>query len=343
MYSPKLLIMNRLRILTPISWRKYGSSWLVLGLFLVSFGVVRLQGIRESGIQVREEVRSAKYEVRSIEKLKLSGGETLLPISSSPGTQNDDLSFSQPSTEPSVSSSQEMPLQHRVHVIRPGESSWSIARQYNINMATLREANRLPRKQLLIPGQTLLIPPGRGMFYRVHEGDSLWEICHRYGVDLQAVLTQNNVSQASLVLPGQQIFLPGASAKQAVTDLIWPVQGRLSSRFGPRQHPMGGGAKIHHGLDIAAPSGRIVRAAQAGTVIFVGRRGQLGRAVILQHADDYQTVYGHNSKILVNFGQTVEQGQSIARVGSTGKSTGPHLHFELHKAGRAINPLSYLP
>ena len=123
----------------------------------------------------------------------------------------------------------------------------------------------------------------------------------------------------------------------------WPAEGRLTSGFGYRQHPMGGGGKFHRGIDIAAEQGTEIYAAQTGRVVHAGWNGLLGKCVIIQHTNDYVTYYGHCSKILIKPNQWVDKGQVIARVGSTGHSTGPHLHFEIHKNGVPVNPMNYLP
>lgn len=120
---------------------------------------------------------------------------------------------------------------------------------------------------------------------------------------------------------------------------IRPVNGRLSSGFGWRRNPMGGsGSEMHRGVDIAAPSGTPVVATGAGTVIFSGWSGAYGNKVIIDHGLGIQTLYAHNSSNLVRVGQAVSRGDTIARVGSTGRSTGPHVHYEVIVNGTAVNP-----
>lgn len=123
---------------------------------------------------------------------------------------------------------------------------------------------------------------------------------------------------------------------------IMPVRARITSGFGYRRHPMGGGRRMHNGIDLAAPYGTSVRAAADGTVSRAGYNGALGRYVYVRHANGYETRYGHLSARLVKTGQKVSQGDAIGREGSTGNSTGPHLHFEIRKDGRALNPTYYL-
>lgn len=121
----------------------------------------------------------------------------------------------------------------------------------------------------------------------------------------------------------------------------WPVQGSISSDYGYRH--IFGGLNFHRGVDIPAPLGTAVHAAAGGTVIFAGEKGSYGNLVIIDHGNGFQTLYGHNSGFLVKPGDMVTRGQSIAAVGSTGRSTGPHCHFEVHLNGMLVDPLMYLP
>ena len=122
----------------------------------------------------------------------------------------------------------------------------------------------------------------------------------------------------------------------------WPVAGRITSRFGGRSSPGGVGSTNHKGIDIAAPRGTPVYAADGGTVTYAGWMGGYGYLVRINHGNGYETYYGHNSSLTVSVGQHVYKGQQIARVGSTGNSTGNHCHFEVRYNGVAKNPLNYL-
>jgi len=122
--------------------------------------------------------------------------------------------------------------------------------------------------------------------------------------------------------------------------LLLPVEGRLSSFFGLREHPILGGLRMHSGLDIAAPEGSPIRAARAGVVVFSGSRDGYGQVVEIDHGQGLTTLYGHNQQNLVQEGQLVRQGQIIALVGETGLATGPHVHFETRRQGRAVDPLA---
>ncbi len=118
----------------------------------------------------------------------------------------------------------------------------------------------------------------------------------------------------------------------------WPVTGTITSPFGWRSNPFGGGPEFHQGLDIAAPMGTTVTAAAAGTVIMAQWYGGYGNYILIDHGGGYSTGYGHLSAMYVSAGQTVQRGQAIGAVGSTGQSTGPHLHFEVRIAGKPVDP-----
>lgn len=124
--------------------------------------------------------------------------------------------------------------------------------------------------------------------------------------------------------------------------LYYPSDGSLSSNFGWRTHPILGTRRFHAGIDFAASYGSTIRAARQGEVIFAGWYGGYGKAVIIDHGRGITTLYAHSSEIYVQEGQQVQAGQAIAAVGSTGFSTGPHLHFEVRANGEPVNPLEYL-
>ena len=127
------------------------------------------------------------------------------------------------------------------------------------------------------------------------------------------------------------------------TPLGLPFHGRITSTFGHRENPFGGiNVETHKGLDIAGPAGSPVKSMAMGTVEFAGVRGGFGNCIMIKHANGFETLYGHLSKILVRVGENVEIGQIIGKIGSTGRSTGPHLHYEIHKNGQKINPQSFL-
>ena len=136
-------------------------------------------------------------------------------------------------------------------------------------------------------------------------------------------------SRTSIIIQGTGMF-------------AYPSDAPTSSPFGWRMHPVLGYRRFHAGLDFAASYGSTIRAADSGTVIFAGWYGGYGKAVIINHGKGITTLYGHTSELYVTEGQGVQRGQAIAAVGSTGLSTGPHLHFEVRRDGTPVNPADYL-
>lgn len=250
------------------------------------------------------------------------------------------------------------------YTIKKGDTLADIAKSHGISVVTLQHANgNLSPKRLQI-GQKLSVPPSDGILVKVNRGDNLWSICRRYKADLENTLAFNNIDDVKNIRPGDDLFLPGAkppavsrtttryaskdSGRKTTTtsglSFRYPIKGRLTSEYGYRRPPMGPSKRkqFHAGIDIAAPRGRTVYAAEDGQVVSSCYAGGLGFAVVISHKSGYTTVYGHNSKLLAKAGQYVKKGQAIALVGSTGRSTGPHVHFEIRKNGKPIDPLSLL-
>ena len=134
------------------------------------------------------------------------------------------------------------------------------------------------------------------------------------------------------------------SSSTVISNGSWPVPGysRVSSPFGYRIHPVLGIKKLHTGIDIPAPTGTPTVAVASGTVIYSGVQGSYGNTVMIQHDDGLVSLYAHNSSLVVKVGDKVKKGQVVSKIGSTGRSKGPHLHFEIRVNGTAQNPLNYL-
>lgn len=252
-----------------------------------------------------------------------------------------------------------------VHVVRPGETIWRIARAYGIDPADLMETNGIddPRAvpagaELFVPGAAVLVevpqapapvpepPPG----VRVIPGPAgpLPSPSASSGSAPVAPLRPANPpppGDSSSAPPSPSSAPPSPSPSPSAlapsakggAPLSWPLRGVLYGRFGVRE------GRRHDGIDIAAPEGTAVAAAADGTVIFAGEQAGYGFLAILRHEGGLVTVYAHNSSLLVREGERVRRGQPIARVGQTGRTSGPHLHFEVREGTRPRNPLLYLP
>ena len=176
--------------------------------------------------------------------------------------------------------------------------------------------------------------------YRVRSGDTLRQIARNFQVDWRNLAEKNELSNPNLLQAGQIIWIPSGarvpSGSGSGSDYAWPVIGRITSHYGYR------GLGFHYGLDIAAPLGTAIRAAASGIVSFAGWKSGYGYLVIIEHDLGSRSLYAHASQVLVHPGERVSTGQVIAEIGSTGRSTGPHLHFELEVRGRRVNPIPYL-
>ena len=182
----------------------------------------------------------------------------------------------------------------------------------------------------------------------VQSGDSLWSIARRYGIQVATLKRLNNLKSERLQF-GQTLRLatitssPGRviRASSFQERVLYPLRGVITTRYGAR----GLNGKAHSGLDIAAPWGTPVLAALSGTVIRAGwDRFGYGNLVVIRGVDQHEYWYAHNSSLAVRVGQKVQQGQMISRVGSTGFSSGAHLHFEIRSSGSVVlNPSAFLP
>lgn len=189
----------------------------------------------------------------------------------------------------------------------------------------------------------------------LYKGDYKVTSAGQYGAaDVVANVTYVNgeetertvLSSVTLKEPVTEQRLQGTKARPTwlpTGTFRWPVSGRITSYFGGRKSPGGIGSTNHKGIDIAAPRGTPVYSADGGTVTYAGWMSGYGYLVRISHGNGYETYYGHNSSLTVSVGQKVYKGQQVARVGSTGNSTGNHCHFEVRYNGVAKNPLNYLP
>jgi murein DD-endopeptidase MepM/ murein hydrolase activator NlpD len=178
------------------------------------------------------------------------------------------------------------------------------------------------------------------------------------GVDMTGLTTEKARAMRQLEELGKAIAMSADLRTSAMEELviqledkhtrltsmpsIWPTRGWLTSRFGPRISPFTGRRQHHAGIDIAAASGADIVAAASGRVVFVGRKGPLGNSVVVDHGFGVRTLYGHAKELFVKAGDELDRGAKVASVGSTGRSTGPHVHYVVEVNGKAKNPLDYI-
>lgn len=251
---------------------------------------------------------------------------------------------------PSLETAQEVPKK-TMHTVKEGETLSDIAEQYKIDVETLEGANA-DLKTEIHPGDQLVILPQKGVLHTIGTGDTLWWIANNYHVEIAAILQANGKSDEDLSI-GESLFIPGGKKPKEEERLLaradtsvsrgsgnrfsWPTEGELTSPFAQRW------GRHHDGIDLANDIGTPVRASRSGRVSYSGWSSGYGRVVMIEHDQGYTTVYGHLSESFVAEGQYVKTGQSIAAMGNSGYSTGPHLHFEVRKNGTPINPYNVLP
>ncbi len=242
------------------------------------------------------------------------------------------------------------PVSYQTYTVRSGDTLGGITKRFGLtNLSTLIDLNGITNARSLHEGQKLRIPSVDGVMYTVAKGNSLAGLSAKFNVPLEDLLDVNDLASQTLTV-GQQLFIPGAKMDAAklhevLGDLFKiPISAayRISSKFGWRPDPFTGVRSYHTGIDLACPEGTPIRAAMNGKVAFVGWSNVFGNYIIVNHPNGYQTLYGHMASSHVKKGQNVTQATVIGLVGSTGYSTGAHLHFTVYKNGRLVNPSSVL-
>ena len=240
-------------------------------------------------------------------------------------------------------------MKYDEYTIENGDNLTVISKKIGVNLDTLVSVNRISNANKLRPGQKIKIPNRNGLLYAVQKGESLEEITEKYEIDLNKVLSFNKIYDKDNINAGDEIFLPGA--KYTLEERIdkfgqmfsLPTKvTRISSVFGYRVHPITKVRTKHMGVDIPGSLNTPIYAARKGKVIFAGYSGGYGNLVIVRHDKGYTTYYGHLNKITTRVGANVGQGTMIGRMGSTGNSTGSHLHFEVRRNGVALNPVDFI-
>ena len=259
------------------------------------------------------------------------------------------------------------PVKYKRYVVKPGDSLWMIASANNLSIDSLYGTNILRNPDRLAPGTELRIPNQDGLSVKAAAGQTVAALAKKYSVPEKAIRTANGLGEKTAIRAGQELFIPGASktlvairnsasgggvSKKAPPvakpvagvsgRFSWPVVGKVTSPFGWRRHPIKRTQIFHAGIDVGLPRYTPIRAAKGGQVIFAGWMNGYGRTVIIRHDSVYTTLYGHAQSLSVEKGQNVKKGQVIATVGSSGRATGPHCHFEVRINDRPTNPMNYL-
>lgn len=174
-------------------------------------------------------------------------------------------------------------------------------------------------------------------YHVLKEGETVYRLSRIYGMSVERIIELNGIEDISDIPAGEKLLI---ETNNGGLNFLWPLRGIITSGYGERN------GRFHHGIDIAARKGTSIRSSADGLVILSGSNvhgfGGYGKIIALQHSLDTVSIYAHNRKNYVDYGQCVTEGEVIGEVGSTGRSTGPHLHFEIRKNNRSINPHSYL-
>jgi LysM repeat protein len=241
-----------------------------------------------------------------------------------------------------------------VYIVQAGDNVSKIAASFGLRPETVLWSN--PELETwpdyIVVGQELFILPLDGAYHEVKAGDTLESIAKRYSVDPSVIVEceLNDLTEPYQLQPGQRLVIPGgtrpivpryvsatapppANAPQATGNFMWPTSGYVTQGYWSG----------HQAIDIGAPTGTPIYAADAGYVAATGWMEGYGNHIVINHGNGFETLYAHLSEIRVIPGQGVQRGQLIGLVGSTGRSTGPHLHFEIRQGGVKRNPFGFLP
>lgn len=241
------------------------------------------------------------------------------------------------------------------YLVEDGDTLSSISSKFSVSIDSIKWANDLD-SDTIKPGTALKVPPVTGVVHEVVSGDNIYSIAKKYSVDAQNIVNFpfNDFQDTDTfqLTPGQVLYVPDGTIKKksdplpapkfvakiqagvkGTSNFIWPTSGSITT------YPVW----YHMALDIANNARPAILASDTGTVTFTGcYNWGYGCHIIINHGNGYETLYGHLSAIDVSPGQVVSQGQRIGVMGSTGRSTGTHLHFEIRSGGRQLNPLGFL-
>jgi len=240
-------------------------------------------------------------------------------------------------------------LYYRAYQVQEGEMVGGIAARFDVSQDAIISLNKIKNTRTLQIGQLLKIPSIDGILYTVKDRDTISGIAKTYKIDEADILSVNKLKD-DVLQKGYVLFLPNAkldwmTIQEINGDLfVCPIHGRyrISSRYGWRSDPFTKNRSFHNGLDMATYRGAPVFAALAGVVVSTGYSTVYGNHVIIRHHSGYKTLYGHLNSIFTSANRYVTTATQIGTVGSTGRSTGPHLHFTVYKNGATINPFSVL-
>lgn len=273
--------------------------------------------------------------------------------------------------KPALKNTMSQPISYKKYRVKRNETISHISSKFRLTNDTVILLNKIKHQKSLKAGTILIIPNQNGRLITIGKNDSIYKIANRYGVSWKKIVDVNNI-ESDILIAGKKIFIPEAgmtayerklfykeSEKKTVQTIkrtekskdkkvttsggfIWPLRGKITSAYGLRRDPFLKTFLFHKGVDIKGNMGEAVKSAKAGKVIYIGWNKIYGNILMIRHDSQYVTVYAHLSKVEAKNNQQVKQGEIVARVGNTGRSTGAHLHFEVRKNGKTLDPLKFL-
>jgi murein DD-endopeptidase MepM/ murein hydrolase activator NlpD len=227
--------------------------------------------------------------------------------------------------------------------VKQSDNFWKILTKTSLNIDTLSAINSLPSPLDVCPGKEIFLSNMRGVIHKVNTNDTIEDISIKYNIEKEYICKVNKITDYKI--NKEYIFIPSGELSNIERSLFLGVgfasplkNYTRTSTFGRRIDPFNKKFGFHPGLDLACPVGSNVYAARKGKVIFSGYQGGYGLLLIVKHEHGYSSYYGHLKKVLIKEGDIVERGNLIGISGDSGRSTGPHLHFEVRKETRPINP-----
>lgn len=236
------------------------------------------------------------------------------------------------------------------YTVKQGDTISGICQKFGLsNISTLIAVNKISNVRSVYSGQKLKIPSMDGLVHVVKKNESIGSIAKKYNSDSTDIIDVNDLT-SEVITEGTELFIPGARLDSSILQKAMgeifanPLKAkyRITSRFGYRLDPITGVASTHKGIDMACPTGTPIYACRSGKVLKSSFSPLYGNYVVIEHIDGYQTLYGHMSKSLAKKGDRVSQGTKIGLVGSTGYSTGPHLHLTVYKNSKPVDPLTVI-
>jgi murein DD-endopeptidase MepM/ murein hydrolase activator NlpD len=377
-YAPQ---KSRHRLLHPLSrrWLIHALVWFIV-FFVISFNVDASEVKRDDlgqnsiiGSLVDEDLGTIEVEgpVSSARRVTRYVGQTGIASETSRDDGYEQNIF--PTTaaggsaivSPILSPAEETVRQRDTiitYTVQPGDTASQIAEQFGISVNTLLWENNLTSYQLIRQGDKLIILPTSGLRHKVERGDTVASIAKKYESDPDRIIEFNKLASANDINVGESLIIPGG-VRPAPTPVARPTITRpttIARPSTPGAPVVTGSGKMtwptscqritqyfqfrHSGLDIACPFGQPIYAADAGTVSRAqsGWNGGYGTMIIVDHGNGTQTLYGHLSALYVKVGDKVAKGENMGAMGSTGRSTGSHVHFEVIVGGVKRNPISYI-